>query len=103
MFGGVLTDLRTPRNCGGLDIDLMNGIAAIILGFVAFGVLHITSGSFAPWQWCVHTLAFIRSLTQVICPLCMQAHDHYWSNHSDYVHRLLVNLLLIPKIVRLQR
>lgn len=61
LVGRVLTDLRTPCNCGGgLDIDLMNGIAAIILGFVAFGVLHITSGSFAPWQWCVHTLAFIR-------------------------------------------
>ncbi|EGN95575.1 hypothetical protein SERLA73DRAFT_186666 [Serpula lacrymans var. lacrymans S7.3] len=30
---------------------LMNGIAVIVLGFLSFGVLHIDTGKFLPWQW----------------------------------------------------
>lgn len=30
---------------------LMNGTAQIISGFLAFGVLHIKTNGFAPWQW----------------------------------------------------
>ncbi|CAA7262330.1 unnamed protein product [Cyclocybe aegerita] len=30
---------------------LMNGVAQIISGFVAFGTLHIRTGSFEAWQW----------------------------------------------------
>ncbi|KAG8748239.1 hypothetical protein FRC10_007628 [Ceratobasidium sp. 414] len=30
---------------------LMNGTAQIISGFLAFGVLHIRTDGFAPWQW----------------------------------------------------
>lgn len=30
---------------------LMNGIAIIILGFIAFGVVHTTDENFEPWQW----------------------------------------------------
>ncbi|CAE6333014.1 unnamed protein product [Rhizoctonia solani] len=30
---------------------LMNGTAQIISGFLAFGVLHINTHGFAPWQW----------------------------------------------------
>ncbi|KAG8783282.1 hypothetical protein FRC12_019886 [Ceratobasidium sp. 428] len=30
---------------------LMNGTAQIISGFLAFGVLHIKTEGFAPWQW----------------------------------------------------
>jgi ACS family allantoate permease-like MFS transporter len=29
----------------------MNGTAQIISGFLAFGVLHIKTDGFAPWQW----------------------------------------------------
>ena len=32
---------------------LMNGAAIIMLGLIAFGVLHIKSTSFMAWQWCV--------------------------------------------------
>ena len=31
----------------------MNGAAIIMLGLIAFGVLHIKSTSFMAWQWCV--------------------------------------------------
>ncbi|TFY77932.1 hypothetical protein EWM64_g6083 [Hericium alpestre] len=30
---------------------LMNGVAVIVLGFLAFGVLHIHTGGFMLWQW----------------------------------------------------
>lgn len=30
----------------------MNGFAVIVLGFVAFGVVHTHTGRFMPWQWC---------------------------------------------------
>ncbi|EGN94818.1 hypothetical protein SERLA73DRAFT_96177 [Serpula lacrymans var. lacrymans S7.3] len=30
---------------------LMNGKAQIVLGFISFGTLHITTGGFEPWQW----------------------------------------------------
>lgn len=29
----------------------MNGTAQVVSGFLAFGVLHIKTGGFAPWQW----------------------------------------------------
>lgn len=29
----------------------MNGTAQIISGFLSFGVLHIKTNGFAPWQW----------------------------------------------------
>lgn len=29
----------------------MNGFAVIILGFVAYGVLHINTPRIMPWQW----------------------------------------------------
>lgn len=32
---------------------LMNGFAVIVLGFIAFGVLHTSTENFEPWQWCV--------------------------------------------------
>ena len=30
---------------------LMNGTAQIISGFISFGVLHIKTERFEPWQW----------------------------------------------------
>ena len=33
----------------------MNGAAIIMLGLVAFGTLHIKTGSFMPWQWYAFT------------------------------------------------
>ena len=30
---------------------LMNGTAIILLGLIAYGTLHIKTGSFMPWQW----------------------------------------------------
>ena len=33
------------------SIVLMNGVAVILLGFVAFGVLHTHTHKFEPWQW----------------------------------------------------
>lgn len=50
--------------------DLMTGLGAIVLGFVAFGVLHINSGSFAPWQWCVYMSAFVHSFAYACIHLC---------------------------------
>lgn len=49
---------------------LMNGVAIIILGFVAFGVLHTTNENFQPWQWYVRppTLTFlIRGSDGMFC------------------------------------
>ncbi|TFY78840.1 hypothetical protein EWM64_g5176 [Hericium alpestre] len=34
-----------------LMCNLMNGVAIIFLGFLGFGVLHIRTGGFMPWQW----------------------------------------------------
>ena len=36
----------------GVCAVLMNGFAVIVLGFVAFGVVHTHTGRFMPWQWC---------------------------------------------------
>ena len=35
----------------------MNGFAIIVLGLIAFGVLHTSTENFEPWQWYVHMIA----------------------------------------------
>ncbi|KDN37345.1 hypothetical protein RSAG8_10233, partial [Rhizoctonia solani AG-8 WAC10335] len=40
--------LKTGTETG---VVLMNGTAQIISGFLSFGVLHIETHGFAPWQW----------------------------------------------------
>ncbi|KAG5654320.1 hypothetical protein H0H81_004739 [Sphagnurus paluster] len=43
---------------------LMNGIAAVISGFISFGTLHIKTTRFEPWQWLMiitGTITFITS------------------------------------------
>ncbi|KAI5124304.1 hypothetical protein M0805_008912 [Coniferiporia weirii] len=45
---------------------LMNGAAVIILGFIAFGVLHIKSGRFEPWQWLMIITGIITLITSVV-------------------------------------
>lgn len=34
-----------------LDAVLMDGVAVIALGLIAYGTLHIETGDFRPWQW----------------------------------------------------
>ncbi|KAK0239759.1 major facilitator superfamily domain-containing protein [Armillaria nabsnona] len=45
---------------------LMNGFAIIVLGFVAFGVLHTKTGSFMPWQWLMIITGLITLISSVI-------------------------------------
>ncbi|KAK0211108.1 major facilitator superfamily domain-containing protein [Desarmillaria ectypa] len=45
---------------------LMNGFAIIVLGFVAFGVLHTRTGSFLPWQWLMIITGLITLISSVI-------------------------------------
>ncbi|KAA1469408.1 MFS general substrate transporter [Dentipellis sp. KUC8613] len=45
---------------------LMNGVAIIILGFLGFGVLHIHTGKFLPWQWLV-IITGIMTLVVAVC------------------------------------
>ncbi|EIM90358.1 MFS general substrate transporter [Stereum hirsutum FP-91666 SS1] len=45
---------------------LMNGVAIIILGFVAFGVLHTTNENFQPWQWLMVITGLITLIISVI-------------------------------------
>ncbi|TFY71367.1 hypothetical protein EVG20_g1640 [Dentipellis fragilis] len=45
---------------------LMNGVAIIVLGFLGFGVLHIHTGKFLPWQW----LVIITGIMTLIVAVC---------------------------------
>ncbi|KAH8117203.1 membrane transporter [Phellopilus nigrolimitatus] len=45
---------------------LMNGLAVIILGFIAFGVLHANTGNFEPWQWLMIITGVITLITSVV-------------------------------------
>ncbi|KAF8136478.1 major facilitator superfamily domain-containing protein, partial [Boletus edulis] len=45
---------------------LMNGFAVIILGFIAFGVLHTHTLDFMPWQWLMIITGSITLLTSVL-------------------------------------
>ncbi|ETW86125.1 hypothetical protein HETIRDRAFT_380392, partial [Heterobasidion irregulare TC 32-1] len=45
---------------------LMNGLAVIVLGFVAFGVLHTHTGRFMPWQWLMIVTGLITLATSVL-------------------------------------
>ncbi|THG96614.1 hypothetical protein EW026_g5249 [Hermanssonia centrifuga] len=45
---------------------LMNGAAIIILGLIAFGVLHITSDSLMPWQWLMIITGIITLIVSVL-------------------------------------
>lgn len=45
---------------------LMNGFAIIILGFIAFGVLHTHTDNFMPWQWLMIITGIITLVTAVI-------------------------------------
>ncbi|KZT03213.1 MFS general substrate transporter [Laetiporus sulphureus 93-53] len=44
---------------------LMNGTAQIIIGFIAFGTLHITTSTFHPWQWLVIITGILTLITAV--------------------------------------
>lgn len=71
----------------------MNGFAIILLGFIAFGVLHVKSTKFMPWQWYVFghfpsvpAPGFARTtLTDTA-----QAYDHYGHHHADRLRAFLV-------------
>ncbi|KAH0830676.1 major facilitator superfamily domain-containing protein [Lanmaoa asiatica] len=45
---------------------LMNGFAVIILGFIAYGVLHTHTPNFMPWQWLMIITGIITLLTSVL-------------------------------------
>ncbi|PSS31052.1 hypothetical protein PHLCEN_2v2384 [Hermanssonia centrifuga] len=45
---------------------LMNGAAIIMLGLIAFGVLHITSDSLMPWQWLMIITGIITLIVSVL-------------------------------------
>ncbi|KZT39708.1 MFS general substrate transporter [Sistotremastrum suecicum HHB10207 ss-3] len=45
---------------------LMNGTAQIISGFLSFGVLHIHSGKFEPWQWLMVLTGAITFITALL-------------------------------------
>ncbi|EIN07050.1 MFS general substrate transporter [Punctularia strigosozonata HHB-11173 SS5] len=45
---------------------LMNGSAIIVMGFLAFGTLHIKSGSVMPWQWLVIIMGILTIITSVL-------------------------------------
>ncbi|KAJ7685465.1 major facilitator superfamily domain-containing protein [Mycena polygramma] len=45
---------------------LMNGVAVIFLGFVAFGVLHTKTPNFMPWQWLMIITGLITLVTAVL-------------------------------------
>lgn len=45
---------------------LMNGSAVIILGFIAFGVLHAKTENFEPWQWLMIITGIITLITSVL-------------------------------------
>lgn len=79
-----------------LRIVLMNGVAIIVLGFVAFGVLHTTNENFQPWQWYVRLIFFVALsplvLMYVLGMRFSQAHGHHRIDHADYFRHLLVLL-----------
>ncbi|EPQ57979.1 MFS general substrate transporter [Gloeophyllum trabeum ATCC 11539] len=45
---------------------LMNGVAVIVLGFIAFGVLHTQTDNFMPWQWLMIITGIITLITAVL-------------------------------------
>ncbi|KAF7793127.1 hypothetical protein EIP86_004236 [Pleurotus ostreatoroseus] len=45
---------------------LMNGFAIIILGLIAFGVLHVKSDKFMPWQWLMIITGIITLIVSVL-------------------------------------
>ncbi|TFK54719.1 MFS general substrate transporter [Heliocybe sulcata] len=45
---------------------LMNGVAVIILGFIAFGVLHTKTHNFMPWQWLMIITGVITLVVAVL-------------------------------------
>ncbi|KAJ3503744.1 hypothetical protein NLJ89_g8297 [Agrocybe chaxingu] len=45
---------------------LMNGVAQIISGFIAFGTLHIRAGSFEAWQWLMIITGVLTLLTALV-------------------------------------
>ncbi|KAF7760061.1 hypothetical protein Agabi119p4_11756 [Agaricus bisporus var. burnettii] len=44
---------------------LMNGTAQIIMGFISFGVAHINTGKFKPWQWLMVITGLMTLLTSI--------------------------------------
>ncbi|EKM74774.1 hypothetical protein AGABI1DRAFT_132891 [Agaricus bisporus var. burnettii JB137-S8] len=44
---------------------LMNGTAQIIMGFISFGVAHIGTGKFKPWQWLMVITGLMTLLTSI--------------------------------------
>ncbi|KZV69757.1 MFS general substrate transporter [Peniophora sp. CONT] len=45
---------------------LMNGLAIIFLGFVAFGLLHTKTANFLPWQWLMIVTGLITLVISVL-------------------------------------
>ncbi|EJD04860.1 MFS general substrate transporter [Fomitiporia mediterranea MF3/22] len=52
---------------------LMNGVAEITTGFLAFGALHITTANFEPWKW----LMIICGIITIVAAVC------YWFLFPD--------------------
>ena len=61
---------------------MMDGVAIIVLGFVAFGVAHIKSTSFEPWQWLNVVFGLITLVASVL----------FWCAVYSYHILLLVDL-----------
>lgn len=45
---------------------LMNGFAVIVLGFISFGLLHVHTPRFMPWQWLMVITGAITLVTAVL-------------------------------------
>ncbi|KAH7889599.1 MFS general substrate transporter [Phlebopus sp. FC_14] len=45
---------------------LMNGFAVILLGFVSYGVLHIHTSQFMPWQWLMMITGMVTLATSIL-------------------------------------
>ncbi|KIL00953.1 hypothetical protein PAXRUDRAFT_821163 [Paxillus rubicundulus Ve08.2h10] len=45
---------------------LMNGFAIIILGFASYGILHIHTPNFVPWQWLMIITGIITFITSIL-------------------------------------
>lgn len=44
----------------------MNGVAAVFLGLLAFGCIHIRTPGFEPWQWLFAITGILTFITSII-------------------------------------
>lgn len=44
----------------------MNGVAAVFLGLLAFGCIHIKTRDFEPWQWLFTIIGVLTLITSIL-------------------------------------